>query len=115
MSEERKLKRRFQRIPTPSGVWVGWQHNHKQDVSRIRDLNVGGLFINTPSPPPEGTIIQIVLSIPEGEIKSEAIVRNVTPSQGMGVAFKGMTQPDAVRLEELVTRLLHTSRSGESG
>ena len=115
MSEERKLKRRFQRIPTPSGVWVAWQHNHKQDVSRVRDLNVGGLFINTPSPPPEGTIIQILLSLPEGEIKSEAIVRNVTPAQGMGVEFKGMSQPDAVRLEELVTRLLHTSRSDESG
>jgi len=39
----------------------------------------------------------------------------VTPAQGMGVEFKGMSQPDAVRLQELVTRLLHTSRSDESG
>jgi hypothetical protein len=114
MPEERKLKRRYDRVPTPTGIWVAWQHNKDQDISRVRDLNVGGLFINTPSPPPEGATIQILLSIPEGEIKSEAVVRNVTPAQGMGVEFKGMSQQDADRLEKLVARLLRLKRGDGS-
>jgi hypothetical protein len=113
MSENPKSKRRYQRIPTPKGLWVAWQHNNSQDVSRVRDLNVGGLFVATPAVPPEGSLVQILLSVPEGEIRSQAIVRNVSPGQGMGIEFKDMHAQDADRLERLVTRLLRAN-SGES-
>jgi len=112
MAENPKSKRRYQRIPTPKGLWVAWQYNNSQDVSRVRDLNVGGLFIATPAAPPEGAIVQILLSVPEGEIKSQAIVRNVTPGEGVGVEFKDLPPQDADRLERLVTRLLRAT-SGE--
>jgi hypothetical protein len=109
MSENPKSKRRYQRIPTPKGLWVAWQHNNSQDVSRVRDLNVGGLFVATPHTPPEGAIVQILLSVPEGEIRSQAVVRNVTPGQGMGVEFKDILPQDADRLERLVSRLLRAT------
>jgi len=114
MPENSKSKRRYQRIPTPKGLWVAWQHNNSQDVSRVRDLNLGGLFVATASAPPEGSIVQILLSVPEGEIRSQAVVRNVTPGEGMGVEFKGLSPQDADRLERLVTRLLRAN-SGDSG
>jgi hypothetical protein len=101
-----KADRRFQRIPTPIGVWVAWQDGARQEVSRVRDLNVGGLFIATPTPVALGTAITVLLSVPEGEIRSRAIVRNVTPGEGMGIQFVDMTQTDGVRLDRLVTRLL---------
>jgi PilZ domain len=113
MPEEPKLKRRYQRIATPTGIWVAWQHGKKQEVSRVRDLNVGGMFVTTPTAPPKGATVQILLSVPEGEIKSQAAVRNVTPAEGMGVEFKDMSQHDAARLEKLVTRLLRAN-SGDS-
>lgn len=107
-----KSKRRYDRIPTPKGLWVAWQHNtNQQNVSRVRDLNVGGMFVATPIPVPTGAVIQILLSVPEGEIRSQAVVRNVTPGEGIGVEFKDMSAQDADRIEKLVTRLL---RSGSN-
>ena len=101
-----KSKRRYDRIPTPKGLWVAWQHNTNQNVSRVRDLNVGGLFVATPIPVPTGAVIQLLLSVPEGEIRSQAIVRNVTPGEGIGVEFKDMSAQNQERIERLVARLL---------
>jgi len=108
-----KSNRRFERISTPKGLWVAWQHNTHQDVSRVRDLNAGGLFIATPTPTPQGVTLTILLSVQEGEIRSQAIVRNVTPGEGMGIEFKDMNPADKDRLEKLITRLLRSS-SNES-
>ncbi|HXQ27449.1 MAG TPA: PilZ domain-containing protein [Candidatus Acidoferrales bacterium] len=107
-----KSNRRFQRIPTPKGVWVAWQNGTQSSVSRVRDLNVGGLFIATPTTAPLGTVVTILLSVPEGEIRSRATVRNVVAGEGMGVEFTNMSEADAARLEKLITRLLSASAEG---
>lgn len=109
MPEDPKSKRRYQRVPTPKGLWVAWQHNNSQNVSRVRDLNVGGLFVATADAPPLGALVQILLSVPEGEIRSQAVVRNVTPGEGMGVEFKDLNAQGADRLEKLVARLLRAN------
>ncbi len=106
-----KSNRRYPRIPTPKGVWVSWQIDGKQNVSRVRDLNIGGLFIDTTTPPPVGSSVTLLFSVPEGEIRSSAIVKNITPGEGMGVQFVAMTQEHAVRLQTLFSRLLRTSQS----
>jgi hypothetical protein len=106
-----KSNRRYPRIPTPKGVWVSWQHDGAQSVSRVRDLNIGGLFIDTKTPPAVGTSITLLFSVPEGEIRSSAVVRNVTPGEGMGVQFMAMSQEHAVRLQTLFTRLLRSSNA----
>ena len=108
-----KSNRRFERIATPKGLWVAWQHNTHQDVSRVRDLNAGGLFIATQTPTPQGVTLTVLLSVPEGEIRSQAVVRNVTPGEGMGIEFKDMSAQDKNRLEKLIARLLRTG-SNES-
>jgi len=106
-----KADRRFPRIPTPSGVWVAWQDGARQEVSRVRDLNIGGLFIATTAPLTLGSTLTILLSVAEGEIRSRAIVRNVTPREGMGIQFVEMAQADSIRLERLMTRLLPKTSS----
>ncbi len=106
-----KNNRRFPRIPTPKGVWVSWQFDGQQNVSRVRDLNIGGLFIDTVNPPAVGSSITLLFSVPEGEIRSSAIVKNITPGDGMGVQFVAMTQEHAVRLQTLFSRLLRSSQS----
>lgn len=106
-----KSRRRYQRIPTPKGVWVAWQdENHKQSVSRVSDLNLGGLFIATPDPPPLGAVLTVLLSVPEGEIRGRSTVRNVTP-EGVGVEFTEIANADEARLQALITRLLVSSPS----
>jgi Tfp pilus assembly protein PilZ len=105
-NEKSKSDRRYERIATPKGVWVAWQDGKQQNVSRVRDLNVGGLFIATPTPLALGTTVTLLLSVPEGEIRSRAVVRNVVPGEGMGVQFTELSQQDAIRVEKLVARLL---------
>jgi hypothetical protein len=101
--------RRYQRITTPQGVWVAWNDGKKQNVSRVRDLNRGGLFIDSPDVLVPGSVITILLAVPEGEIRSSCVVRNAIPKQGMGVEFTNMAQVDTVRLEKLIARLLPVS------
>lgn len=110
MPDDAKAKRRYARIATPKGVWVAWQDQSQQGVSRVRDLNLGGLFIATPTPAPLGTVVTILLSVPEGEIRSRSTVRNVTPGEGMGVEFRDMALQDQARLQALITRLLASNR-----
>ncbi|HEX4076894.1 MAG TPA: PilZ domain-containing protein [Candidatus Acidoferrales bacterium] len=101
-----KSRRRYARIQTPKGVWVAWQaEGQKQSVSRVSDLNLGGLFIATRSPLALGAELTILLSVPEGEIRGRSKVRNATPD-GMGVEFTEIAKPDRARLQALITRLL---------
>jgi len=104
--EGSKADRRHQRVTTPKGVWVAWQVEKLQNVSRVRDLNVGGLFIATPTPLALGIVIPVLLSVPEGEIRGRATVRNVIAGEGMGVQFTEITAENQLRLEKLVARLL---------
>lgn len=105
-----KINRRYTRIATPKGVWVAWQEGDRHEISRVLDLNLGGLFITTQHPLAIGTFVSILLSVPEGEIRGRAVVRNTTP-QGMGVEFAELREQDAVRLQRLIARLLPASQS----
>ena len=94
-------------------MWVSWQYDGTQNVSRVHDLNIGGLFIDTKMPPPIGSSLSLLFSVQEGEIRSSAIVRNITPEEGMGVEFVAMSQEHAVRLQTLFTRLLRSSNASQ--
>jgi hypothetical protein len=100
-----KNDRRYSRIATPRGVWVAWQDGVRQEVSRVLDLNIGGLFVTTEHPCALGTSISILLSVPEGEIRGRAVVRNLS-SKGMGVEFVELREQDSARLQRLIARLL---------
>jgi hypothetical protein len=104
--EGSKGDRRHQRVTTPKGVWVAWQNDKQQNVSRVRDLNIGGMFITTPTPLPPGTVLPLLMSVPEGEIRCKASVRNLVPGEGMGVQFTEINVENQTRLEKLVARLL---------
>jgi len=105
-----KTDRRYSRIATPKGVWVAWQEGARQEVSRVQDLNIGGLFVATENPSAVGKIITILLSVPEGEIRGRAVVRNVT-SKGMGIEFVELREQDSTRLHMLIARLLPASQA----
>ena len=98
-------ERRYPRIATPFGVWVHWQVDAESIVSRVRDLNVGGVFIATLTPLEVGTSLKLLFSVPEGEIRTLAVVRNLRSGEGMGVEFIAMDNPDWQRLLQLTKRL----------
>lgn len=108
-----KNDRRYSRIATPKGVWVAWQDGARQEVSRVLDLNMGGLFITTEHPSAPGTTISILLSVPEGEIRGRAAVRNLSV-KGMGVEFIELREQDSARLQRLIARLIPASQNAAS-
>ena len=106
LSPASRADRRFQRIPTPQGIWVSWGVRTAQVVSRVRDLNEGGMFVSTPNPEPVGTVVAILLVALEGEIRGHGTVRNTVPREGMGIQITAMGAQDAARFRELLKRLL---------
>ena len=68
-------------------------------------LGLGGLFMNTPDPPPVGTLVKILFDVPGGEVRARAMVKNIRAGEGMAVAFVDMESPDRARLNQLVKRL----------
>ncbi len=99
-------KRRYPRIALPKGMWVAWHDGGKRWASRVQTLGMGGLFINIPDPPAVGTVVKLLFEVPSGEVRAQAIVRNVKPGQGMGVEFRQMAMEDRARLQQLLKRLI---------
>jgi PilZ domain len=93
-----------------ASVSVYWQCNSLEDVSRVRDLSFGGMFVETPTPQPAGAVATIDFLVPEGQIRAEAVVRHVQPASGLGLKFTAMPEADRPRLGMLIARLRQSSR-----
>lgn len=98
-------RRSSSRIETPENVWVYWRCGEAQDVSRVSDLSVGGLFLSTPIPQSEGTKAQLEFLVQEGNIRAEAVVRRHVPSNGLGLKFTAITDKDCPNLVALLKRI----------
>lgn len=97
--------RRYRRLPSPKGKILAWQTANKKMVSFMDNLGLGGLYIRTPEPPAPGTIIQLLLDVPAGEVRARAIVQRSKSKEGMGVKFVAMQQEDRARFAQWLTRL----------
>jgi len=106
-------RRLTSRVPTPGDVWVYWQCQRREDVSRVRDMSMGGLFIETPEPKAEGVLTRLNFLVPEGQIRADAVVRHATPGVGLGLKFTALSEQDRPKLAALLTRLRGTLQSRE--
>jgi PilZ domain len=86
-------------------VWVCWQCNGRDDVSRVRDLSLGGLFLETPSPRAVGTSTKVDFLVGEGQIRADAVVRHVAPGRGLGLKFTAVTEQDRRKFAALMRRV----------
>jgi hypothetical protein len=99
-------KRRYPRIGLPRGMFIAWQGPGTRVVSRVATLGLGGLYINTPNPPPAGELVQVFFEVPGGEVRARAVIRISEPGKGMGVEFTAMSTEARGRIRQLVSRLL---------
>jgi PilZ domain len=102
--------RRYPRVKAPEGTFVGWQVGLKRNVSRLEDIALGGLFIRTSDPPPEKSLVKLILSTGNVEVRARGVVRRVAPRQGMGIEFTSMNPDDRGRLNGLLRPLLERQR-----
>ena len=85
---------------------MAWQEpKGSRNVSRVRDVSAGGVFISTTADVPVGTTLELLFALPEGETRVSGIVRYADPAKGIGVEFTGMGAGDRARLQEMLRRL----------
>ncbi len=106
-------RRLTSRTPAPENVWVFWQCRGQEDVSRVRDMGMGGLFIETLQPRAEGILIRLHFLVQEGQIRADAVVRHAKSGAGLGLKFIALTEQDRPKLAALLTRLRGTHHSQE--
>jgi len=106
-------RRLYSRVQT-SSVWVYWNCDRKADVSPVRDMGVGGLFLKTPQLKLVGSVVNLHFLVQEGQIRADAVVKYVKPGDGVGMKFAAVSQQDRSRLVALMTRLRGLARRNVS-
>ena len=97
-------RRFFSRVETRVDVWVYWCFKGREETSRVRDLSLGGLFVETAKSTTVGASVKLDFLVQEGRIGGEAVVRHVK-SGGLGLKLLAMSNEDQKRLRALITRL----------
>ena len=82
-----------------------WKCQGRDDVSQVRNMSMGGLFIETPHARPSGTVTRLDFLVAEGQIRADAVVRHARAGTGLGLKFTALTEQDRPKLAALVTRL----------
>ena len=54
---------------------------------KLTDLSLGGCYVQTESPFPQSSAVDLCLRAPAMEIHAEGLVRVMHPGQGMGIEF----------------------------
>jgi len=92
------------RLVINDDVWVCWNSNGRDDVSRVRDLSLGGLFLQTPAQRPVGAPTKLDFLVTEGQIRADAVIRHISRG-GLGLKFTAVSDADRPRLAALLRRL----------
>jgi hypothetical protein len=109
MQHRTSPSRRFTtRVHAPGDVWVCWKCQGRDDISLVRDMSMGGLFIETPQPRPTGTVTRLDFLVAEGQIRADAVVRYTKPGSGLGLKFTALSEQDRPKFAALITRLRQT-------
>lgn len=99
-------RRALTRLPASDDIWVCWRCNGRDDVSRVLDISIDGLFLQTPHlNVKEGMPAKLDFLVPEGRLRADALVRHATRGAGLGVRFTAMGEEDRSRLKALLARL----------
>lgn len=69
---------------------------------KLTDLSLGACYVETTSPFPEHTFIQLILRAEGIELKAPGLVRVMHPSHGMGVEFLVQTEDQRRQAEEFI-------------
>jgi len=99
-------RRRYQRVETPQGVWVFWRCGRTEDTSRVGDLGVGGLLLETRRVFPADSPVELHFLVEDGEIRANAAVRYAQRGRGIGLQFKSIRGEDQTRFSTMIKRLI---------
>lgn len=72
---------------------------------KLSDLSLGGCYVETESPFPRQTRIDLCLRASELEVHVDGVVRVMHPGHGMGIEFASRTQADGEQVESFINFL----------
>jgi|ERR1700728_2248109 Tfp pilus assembly protein PilZ len=100
--------RRSHRSPLDAAVLVRQKSGAEPVAGSARDISVGGMFIETPSPFPFGTEVVIQMRLPghKDEMALPGVVR-WTRADGMGIQFGLLGARDTHAITEVVHAALN--------
>jgi len=98
-------RRHHKRVDDPPGVLIYWRCGHSEDTSRVRDISVGGVFIETKKSLPIGATVQLNFLVEDGGIDAKATVRYILPGVGVGLQFKNVRTEDQDHFAAMMRRI----------
>jgi DNA-binding response OmpR family regulator len=95
-------------------LWIGRQfagaEADEPTVScKLTDLSLSACYLQTESPFPVRTRLQLMMKVAELELQIEGIVRLMHPDAGMGVEFTQNTPTQKARVEQFIQTLVTTT------
>jgi hypothetical protein len=93
------------RLPATRDVWVYWECGGIGDVSRVRDLSTGGIFIETTWRRTKGELVRVHFLVQEGQISLDSVVAQAQPPEGLGLKFQTVATKDISKLGSLLERV----------
>jgi CheY-like chemotaxis protein len=76
---------------------------------KLTDLSLNACYLQTESPFPVRTRLQLVMKVGELELPAEGLVRIMHPGAGMGVEFTQHTAAQRSKVEEFIQTLVNTT------
>jgi hypothetical protein len=98
-------RRRAPRYPVIAEAEVTEIENETKLTAKTSDLSLGGCFLDTPNPSPEGTEIVVRISYDEATFIARGKVVFVFPDMGMGVMFTSVPASQQAVLEKWLAKL----------
>ncbi|MBA0087702.1 MAG: PilZ domain-containing protein [Acidobacteria bacterium Pan2503] len=108
-SPSRRFSSRVPTLPIPIGeVWVYWECGNRRDISRVRDISMHGLFIETRKPVIKGASTSLHFLVQDGQIRADAVVRHAMKQQHPREV--GIRRRDPPAAQQHTVRRAHVER-----
>jgi PilZ domain len=104
-SGSRVERRRYPRYQCTGAVQLSKEGTDLPTWVRLTDIGLGGCYVETLSPVPLQTTVDLVIDAEGLQIRGLGKVRTLHPSVGNGIAFTQMKADDWQRLHQLIARL----------
>ena len=98
LSLDKRVSPRFHVRPEERALYAG-------GAWRIRDLSVGGAFLEDPDPLPVGRTLYLELHLGKERLPCNGVVRRSIPREGMGLQFQNLSLKTKNRLERYLNSL----------
>jgi hypothetical protein len=84
---------------------VYWSFEGRDDVARVHDVGMGGVFIETKRAREVGSKANLHFLVQEGQIRADAVVRHTVEGRGLGLKFTAVSEEDRRQFAALLVRL----------